>query len=77
MVAVHLGEEWLILDNSTLIMANANDARHYRPLFVLDHRRVGVIGFAGVGDDLQTPRADPDQSRKTVSSSGVYQKRRP
>jgi predicted transglutaminase-like cysteine proteinase len=64
-VAVHLGEEWLILDNSTLIMANSNDAGHYRPLFVLDHRGVGVVGvvgFGGVGDDLQT----------TVSSGRVY-----
>jgi predicted transglutaminase-like cysteine proteinase len=25
-VAVHLGEEWLILDNSTLIMVNSSDA---------------------------------------------------
>jgi predicted transglutaminase-like cysteine proteinase len=76
-VAVHLDEEWLILDSHTLIMVTSSDARYYRPLFVLDHRRVGVIGFAGVGDDLQTPRADPDQSRKTVSSSGVFQKPRP
>jgi predicted transglutaminase-like cysteine proteinase len=53
-VAVHLSEEWLILDNSTLIMVNSSDARHYRPLFVVDHRGVGVVGFGGVGDDLQT-----------------------
>jgi predicted transglutaminase-like cysteine proteinase len=67
-VAVHLGEEWLILDNSTLIMVNSGDARHYRPLFVLDHRG-GVFGFGSVGDGLQTRPADPDQSRATVSSS--------
>jgi len=71
-VAVHLGEEWLILDNSTLIMVNSSDARHYRPLFVLDHRGVGVFGFDGVGDDLQTRPADADLSRTTVSSSGVH-----
>jgi predicted transglutaminase-like cysteine proteinase len=76
-VAVHLDEEWLILDSHTLIMVTSSHARYYRPLFVLDHRRVGVVGFAGAGDDLQTPRADPDQSRKTVSSGGVYQKPRP
>jgi predicted transglutaminase-like cysteine proteinase len=76
-VAVHLGEEWLILDNSTLIMANANDARHYRPLFVLDHRSVDVVGFSGVGDDLQTRPADLDLSRTTIASGGVYQKPRP
>src|SRR6266516_6068509 len=71
-VAVHLGEDWLILDNSTLIMVNSSDARHYRPLFVLDHRGVGVFGFGGVGDGLQTRPADPDLSRTTVSSSGVH-----
>lgn len=76
-VAVHLGEEWLILDNSTLIMVNSSDARHYRPLFVLDHRSVDVVGFSGVGDDLQTRPADLDLSRTTVSSGGVYQKPRP
>jgi hypothetical protein len=76
-VAVHLGEEWLILDNSTLIMANANDAKHYRPLFVLDHRSVDVVGFSGVGDDLQTRPADLDLSRTTIASGGVYQKPRP
>jgi predicted transglutaminase-like cysteine proteinase len=75
-VAVHLDEEWLILDSHTLIMVTSSDARYYRPLFVLDHRRVGVVGFAGVGDDLQTSRADTDR-RKTVSSTGVYQKPRP
>jgi predicted transglutaminase-like cysteine proteinase len=67
-VAVHLGEEWLILDNSTLIIVNSSDARHYRPLFVLDHRG-DVFGFGSVGDRLQTRPADPDQSRTTVSSS--------
>jgi predicted transglutaminase-like cysteine proteinase len=71
-VAVHLGEEWLILDNSTLIMVNSSDARHYRPLFVVDHRGVGVVGLGGVSDDLQMRPADPDLSRTTVSSSGVH-----
>ena len=73
-VAVHLGEEWLILDNLTLIMINSSDARHYRPLFVLDHRGVGVVGFGGVGDDLQTRPDDSDLSQPTASSGGVYQK---
>lgn len=58
-VAVHVDEEWLLLDDSTLIMANSSDARHYRPLFVLDHRGIGVFGFGGVGDGLQTRPADP------------------
>ena len=34
-VAVRHEEEWLLLDNRTLIMANAEEARHYYPLFVL------------------------------------------
>jgi predicted transglutaminase-like cysteine proteinase len=34
-VAVRHEDEWLLLDNQTLIMANAQDVRHYRPLMVL------------------------------------------
>jgi len=45
-LAVRLGEEWLILDNRTLIMVSADDARQYYPLFVLDHRGVRVPQFA-------------------------------
>ena len=41
-LAVHLDEQWLILDNLTLIMINSADAIHYRPLFVLDHRGVAL-----------------------------------
>jgi predicted transglutaminase-like cysteine proteinase len=43
-VAVRLGEEWLLLDNRMLVMLNAAQARNYYPLFVLDHRC--VRGFA-------------------------------
>ena len=43
-VAVHFDEEWLILDNRMLIMVNAVEARHYYPLFVLDHRGVREAG---------------------------------
>jgi predicted transglutaminase-like cysteine proteinase len=43
-VAVHLGEQWLLLDNRMLVMVNASQARNYYPLFVLDHR--GVRGVA-------------------------------
>jgi predicted transglutaminase-like cysteine proteinase len=42
-VAVRNNEEWLILDNRTLIMVNADEARHYFPLFMLDDR--GVRAF--------------------------------
>ena len=43
-VSVRHNEEWLILDNETLIMANAEEARHYDPLFILDH--TGARAFA-------------------------------
>jgi predicted transglutaminase-like cysteine proteinase len=43
-VAVRLGEEWLLLDNRMLIMVNAAEAPHYHPLVVLDHR--GAREFA-------------------------------
>jgi predicted transglutaminase-like cysteine proteinase len=39
-LVVRLGEEWVILDNQMLIMLNVLEARHYYPLFVLDHRGV-------------------------------------
>ena len=39
-VAVRHEDEWLILDNRTLIMANAEEASHYSPLLALDHRGV-------------------------------------
>jgi predicted transglutaminase-like cysteine proteinase len=43
-LAVHLDEQWLLLDNLTLIMANILDARHYIPLFALDRQGVEVLG---------------------------------
>ena len=50
-LAVHLGEQWLILDNRTMIMVNSGDAVHYRPLFVLDHRRGVVLDHRGIMGD--------------------------
>jgi len=38
-VAVRLDEEWLILDNRTLVLVNTHESQYY-PLFVLDHRGV-------------------------------------
>ena len=43
-VAVRLDQEWLILDNRTLTMVNAEEAGHYHPLIVLDHRGIGAFG---------------------------------
>jgi predicted transglutaminase-like cysteine proteinase len=48
-LAVRLDEQWLILDNLTLIMVNRTDATHYRPLLVLDHRGV-MLDDGGVMD---------------------------
>jgi predicted transglutaminase-like cysteine proteinase len=47
-VAVRLGEEWLLLDNRMLIMVNAAEARHYYPLFVLDDRGVREFDTAAL-----------------------------
>jgi predicted transglutaminase-like cysteine proteinase len=47
-VAVRLAEEWLILDNRTLIMANAAETRHYDPLFVLDDWGARAVGIAAL-----------------------------
>jgi predicted transglutaminase-like cysteine proteinase len=42
-VAVHQDGEWLILDNRTFVMVDADEASDYDPLFVLDYR--GVRAF--------------------------------
>ena len=47
-VAVHYEGEWLILDNRTFAMLNAEQARHYYPLFVLDYRGAGTFAIAAV-----------------------------
>jgi len=43
-VAVREDQEWLILDNRTLTIVNAEEARHFEPLFVLDHHGVRAFG---------------------------------
>jgi predicted transglutaminase-like cysteine proteinase len=45
-VAVRHDEEWLILDSRTLIMANAKEARHYEPLWLLDYQGVRTFETA-------------------------------
>jgi predicted transglutaminase-like cysteine proteinase len=45
-LAVRYEENWLILDNRTLVMVNADLARHYYPLFVFDQRGVRTFGTA-------------------------------
>ncbi len=43
-VAVRQDREWLILDNRTLIIVNAEEARYFEPLFVLDDHGVRAFG---------------------------------
>lgn len=43
-VAARHDGEWLILDNRTLVMVNADAAPHYAPLLVLDDRGARPVG---------------------------------
>jgi predicted transglutaminase-like cysteine proteinase len=45
-VAVRNDQEWLILDNRTMATINAETARHYYPLFVMDYRGVRTFSTA-------------------------------
>jgi predicted transglutaminase-like cysteine proteinase len=47
-VTVRNDGEWLILDNRTLTLVNAEEARHYFPLFMLDDRGVRTFWTAAV-----------------------------
>jgi hypothetical protein len=37
-------QQWLLLDNLTMVMVNSLEATQYRPLIALDHR--GITTFA-------------------------------
>src|SRR5262249_2863130 len=37
-LAVHLDEEWLLLDNLTMVMVNSLEAAQYRPLIAMDYQ---------------------------------------
>ncbi len=45
-VAVRDEQQWLILDNRTMMILNAEDARNYRPLLALDDRVTRTIATA-------------------------------
>jgi predicted transglutaminase-like cysteine proteinase len=47
-VAVRSEQHWLILDNRTMAILDAEDAHHYRPLFALDQQRVHIISTAAI-----------------------------
>jgi predicted transglutaminase-like cysteine proteinase len=48
-VAIRSDEQWLILDNRTLTIANAEELLHYQPLLVLDQQGVRTPATAFVG----------------------------
>ena len=47
-VAVRYEQQWLILDNRTMAILNAEDARNYRALFALDRQNARTIAAAAV-----------------------------
>lgn len=53
-VAVRYEQRWLVLDNRTMAILNAEDVRDYRPLFALDERGTRTIATAAI--DLTTDR---------------------
>jgi len=47
-VAVQYEQRWLILDNRTMAILNAEDVHHYRPLFALDQQGARTIATAAI-----------------------------
>jgi hypothetical protein len=47
-VAVRQENRWLILDNRTMAILDAEDVRDYRPLFALDQHGTRAIATAGI-----------------------------
>jgi predicted transglutaminase-like cysteine proteinase len=47
-VAVRDEQKWLILDNRTMFIINAEDARYYNPLFVLEQKTPKTFAAAAV-----------------------------
>ena len=50
-LAVHLDEEWLLLDNLTMVMVNSLEATQYQPLIALDYH--ATTTFAAGSPALQ------------------------
>src|SRR4029450_6531504 len=59
-VAVRYEQRWLILDNRTMSILDADDVRDYRPLFALDQQGTRAVATAGLSmsqiDNLAFPR---------------------
>jgi hypothetical protein len=55
-LAVHLDEEWLLLDNLTMVMVNSLEATQYRPLIALDDHAMTTFA-AGSPTPQEAPAA--------------------
>ena len=55
-LAVHLDEEWLLLDNLTMVMVNSLEAAQYRPLIALDYQAMTTFA-AGSPAPQEAPAA--------------------
>ncbi len=52
-VAVRLEQRWLVLDNRTMVIRDAEDLQHYRPIIALDQegaRKVAAAAFDQITD---------------------------
>ena len=70
-VAVRYANKWWILDNRTMVMVAADDARNYEPLFELDHYGVRAVatgtlfrGVVGNSFDISLTLAAAGHSQK-------------
>ena len=55
-LAVHLDEEWLLLDNLTMVMVNSLEATQYQPLIALDSHAITTFA-AGSPAPQEVPAA--------------------
>jgi predicted transglutaminase-like cysteine proteinase len=55
-LAVYLDEEWLLLDNMTMVMVNSLEATQYRPLIALDDHAITTFA-AGAAAPQEAPAA--------------------
>jgi predicted transglutaminase-like cysteine proteinase len=60
-LAVHLNEEWLLLDNLTMVMVNSLEATQYRPLIALDSHAITTFA-AGSRAPQEAPAAIQNRS---------------
>src|SRR5262249_36188192 len=55
-LAVHWNEEWLLLDNLTMVMVNSLEATQYRPLIAFDYQAMTTFA-AGPSAPQEVPAA--------------------